>query len=635
MFSGRSAALAAAWLMLGAPPLRGQTGDVPNDSLAMPALSDTTGPLIPDYALPPVTVTAVRLELASILAPTLVELDRWATSDEAAWRSSHLPGTFLKSYGGPGALRSLSVGGGSAAHTAVLLEGIPLNSPQFGGVDLTTIPLQRMGRIAFLPHGGTAIGSSTALSGAINLVPRAITTGALLALGSYGLSRFSAEIASPGGRAGVALGQTLYRGGHGYNYRDQIRQRENNAYQQRHFQGRAEAPAGEFRLTGRAWLAQTVRGVPGPISSPSPDATQEDDWSLVALSADLPGNRSHHRWQLYGQTQGFIYRDPASAIDARHDVTISGAQYLYHRWWPAGMTTLSRLEIRRETLESTAAGSHRRWPWSLGQQVQATYRDDLQLLAALRIAGHGSGRPWTSGDVALRWQPTGVRLIEELALMAARNLRQPTFNDLYWVPGGNPHLTYEQSATAGVRSRWRLGPRMALRLDAYHTAYTDLIEWAPGVGGISHAGNISAAQVTYAPLTLDGSFSGGGTFEVGLNLMLSENQGSSANRGKPLRYNPPFAGHVRFTADGPLGTALVLQGAGSASYVTNYNYPEDKTQPGHWRWDIYLRRHLFVGKLAHVGTLGISNLADADISTVLGYPEPGRTLTLTWQMERR
>ncbi len=640
MFSGRSAVLAAAWLMLCAPPIRGQKEDVPIDSLAMPAPPDTTGPLIPGYTLPPVTVTAVRLELASILAPTLLELDRWATSDEAAWRSSHLPGAFLKSYGGPGALRSLSVGGGAAAHTAVLLEGIPLNSPQFGGVDLSTIPLQRIGRIAFLPHGGTAIGSSTALSGAINLSPRPITTGALLASGSYGLSQFSAELATPAGRAGMALGQAFYRGGYGYNYRGQIRQRENNAYRQRYYQGRAEGLAGRIRFTGRVWLAQTVRGVPGPISSPSPAAIQEDDWSLLAISADLPGSLSHHRGQLYGQTQGFTYRDPAVAIDARHDVTISGAQYLYHRWWPAGLTTLSRLEIRRESLESTAAGSHRRLPWSFSQQVQASYRDDLQLLAALRIAGHGSGRPWTSGDVALRWQPAGIGLIEELALMAARNLRQPTFNDLFWVPGGNPDLTPEQSATAGVRSRWRLGAQLFLRLDAYHTVYTDLIEWSPGPGGIWRPGNISSARVSYAPVTLDGAFSGGGTFELGLNLMRSENLGSGpggsgANRGKSLRYKPPLAGHLRLTADGPLGTDLVLQGAGSAGYVTYYNYPEDETLPGNWRWDIYLRRHLAVGRLAHVVTLGIINLADVDISTVSGYPEPGRTMTLTWQMERR
>ena len=101
------------------------------------------------------------------------------------WATGHLAGSFLKSYGGPGSLQSLSVGGGASAHTMVLMEGIPLNSPQSGGLDLTILPMGLVGRMEYLPHGGSTLYGSAALSGVVHLAPRPPRTGPLLTTGSY------------------------------------------------------------------------------------------------------------------------------------------------------------------------------------------------------------------------------------------------------------------------------------------------------------------------------------------------------------------------------------------------------------------------------------------------------------------
>src|SRR5204863_1866451 len=83
------------------------------------------------------------------------------------------PGVSIHALGGPGQAATLSLRGASADQSVVLLDGIPLQGPGAGAVDLATLPATLLDRV-IISRGvlGAQFGAG-ALGGAAELVPRA------------------------------------------------------------------------------------------------------------------------------------------------------------------------------------------------------------------------------------------------------------------------------------------------------------------------------------------------------------------------------------------------------------------------------------------------------------------------------
>lgn len=65
-----------------------------------------------------------------------------------------------------------------------------------------------------------------------------------------------------------------------------------------------------------------------------------------------------------------------------------------------------------------------------------------------------------------------------LKFNASKNFRVPTFNDLYWSPGGNLDLTPEQSFQVDLGHEFNYQDA-SLKLNTYYIKTTDLIQWQP------------------------------------------------------------------------------------------------------------------------------------------------------------
>jgi len=77
-------------------------------------------------------------------------------------------GVFVKNYG-TGSLSTTSIRGGSAGHTLVLWNGVPLQSPMLGLLDFSLLPLNGSEEILFKPGGNSAIWGSGAIGGVLSL----------------------------------------------------------------------------------------------------------------------------------------------------------------------------------------------------------------------------------------------------------------------------------------------------------------------------------------------------------------------------------------------------------------------------------------------------------------------------------
>ena len=85
---------------------------------------------------------------------TVLELDNFMGEyNTASEILSFSPGVVVRDYGGFGQLKTISIRGSSNDQVVILLDGVRLNSPVGGGVDLSTIPVHYVERYEVLRGG--------------------------------------------------------------------------------------------------------------------------------------------------------------------------------------------------------------------------------------------------------------------------------------------------------------------------------------------------------------------------------------------------------------------------------------------------------------------------------------------------
>ncbi|MCB0466357.1 MAG: TonB-dependent receptor [Aequorivita sp.] len=80
-----------------------------------------------------------------------------------------------------------------------------------------------------------------------------------------------------------------------------------------------------------------------------------------------------------------------------------------------------------------------------------------------------------------------------LRLNGSKNYRVPTFNDLYWYAGGNIDLKPETSYQVELGQEFSIG-KLKADVAAYYISSKDLIKWIPGNGGLWQPANISKTR---------------------------------------------------------------------------------------------------------------------------------------------
>ena len=83
--------------------------------------------------------------------------------------------------------------------------------------------------------------------------------------------------------------------------------------------------------------------------------------------------------------------------------------------------------------------------------------------------------------------------IYALRLNGSKNYRVPTFNDLYWYAGGNYELKPETSYQIELGQEFNFG-MLNIDLAAYYISSENLIKWVPTSGSLWKPSNISSSQ---------------------------------------------------------------------------------------------------------------------------------------------
>lgn len=82
----------------------------------------------------------------------------------------------------------------------------------------------------------------------------------------------------------------------------------------------------------------------------------------------------------------------------------------------------------------------------------------------------------------------------QLKVNSSKNYRIPTFNDLYWQPGGNLNLKPETSYQFDVNNNFKY-KLVNINISTYYTSITNMIRWIPTNAGFWEANNVDEVTI--------------------------------------------------------------------------------------------------------------------------------------------
>lgn len=434
----------------------------------------------------------------------------WEITGQDIYRSSPLLTSALKyntsiylRENGLGMVASPSFRGTSAAQTAVLWNGININSRLNGQTDFNTINAAGYNEITVRGGGGSVVYGSGAIGGTVHLNNRLdfrekFENQVFLQYGSYHTANGRYRLKAARGNWSLSLSLARTSSDNDYEYPDDKGKNHNGqfynnmlnlglAYRMDHrntLRFHSEYFQGErhFSLIRASETRTKYRNL--DLRNLLEWKNQNGDFTSIARLAHL--NESYKYFgnitsenTSFGEAESFIAKyDLEYALSK--NLTLSSALVNTHT-----SGTGSGLENGKRNIFSAAfLMKHRlseKFSYESGLRTEITSTYESPLLFSV------SGKYLFSKFYGLK-------------LNASRNFRIPTFNDLYWISSGQTGLRPETSlqGEVGNQFRWK---NLELNLTAYYIDIRDMIRWIPGNDGVWRPENEDEVR-TYGMETL-------------------------------------------------------------------------------------------------------------------------------------
>ncbi|CAM3495081.1 TonB-dependent receptor [Aequorivita lipolytica] len=396
---------------------------------------------------------------------------------------------------GFGMVASPSFRGTNAAQTAVIWNGININSVFTGQTDFNIISPLNYNEITIRSGGGGVQYGSGAVGGSIHLnntysFEKIDTTEIGLRYGSFSTMGANASTTQTWGDHYLNVGLDFISSKNDYNY---VGKNQENTH-------------GEFlRFSAKINEARKLnRG----IATWNSDYTYNDrnfSGSLNTIGKDAYKDiATRNLWQL--QQKFGLFTSKASVAhlfeqysyypDSEKPYYGGGKANTFIGAFQSEIFLLKKLRIngKLEYTYVTAEGDN------VGENSRKT-------LAAVVLMNHKISEKFNYGinlrkeflndfDNPLLFSADAKWSISKkyaLRLNGSKNYRVPTFNDLFWYAGGNVNLEPETSYQFELGQELSIG-NLKADLAAYYISSEDLIKWIPGNGGLWEPTNIQKTR---------------------------------------------------------------------------------------------------------------------------------------------
>jgi vitamin B12 transporter len=537
-----------------------------------------------------------------------------------------VPGVTVATNGARGKQTSIFLRGADSGQTLVLVDGVRINDPVGGAVDLGGLETDNIERIEVVRGPQSTLYGSDAIGGVVNIITRRGRgrPGARLegAAGNFDTYRAGAGLGGAGRRVSGTAEASRF---------STDNERENDWFDADTLSGRLDADFGDrlsTALTAR-WVDSEV-GVPGSVLFlPPTNGRQENDLLTVGLSADL---RATSMWTqrlsagLTDREQDF--RSPASSSDS--EARTWAVEWVHTVAPTDALSLLAGAEYRVEDGEfANSQGTDidaTLYTRALFAQAQVTpLRDRLFLQAGARLDDATRIDEEVSPRVAaaLLVPETGTRLHGSWG----KGIKSPSLLDLFFPPvdfgfgpafGGDPNLKPERSTgwDVGVGQRL-LGRRIETDVTFFRNDFEDLI--APAQTFPFNFANVSKAH-SYGVET---SFAAYPADWIDLGATYTYTEARDDVDQTQLLNRPRNQGSASVTAR-PTGAASVTLSGLYVGKRRNLLATDAGYNGGYFRLDASATYRLPFGRRIAAELFGrVENLLDREYADVAGFPALG------------
>lgn len=382
---------------------------------------------------------------------------------------------------GPGGASSVAFRGTTASQTAVVWNGININSQFLGQADFNAFNTLVFNNISVKSGGGSSIYGSSAIGGSIHLNNKLVFTDKfenelLTRYGSFNTYdiNFQSQLASE--KYSLQLSLAHSASDNDYEWIGKNRKNLNGQYESSSF----SASAG-YRINDKNTLKLYSNLFSGErhfslvLPSETPTKYQNFDFrNLLEWSSYL--NRFTSRVKLAHLLEEYEYY-PDIANDY---YTFGKVESLIVKYDLAYSTTNKiKLNTVVDYTQNKGYGSDLRYgKRQIGSgsiMMKHLVTDSfLYEVAARKEVTDMYDSPFLY-SVGTSYAPARFYTVK---VNASKNFRIPTFNDLYWVTGGNPELKPETSYQAELTHEFIFGG-LTVTLTGYYNQIEDMLRWVP------------------------------------------------------------------------------------------------------------------------------------------------------------
>ncbi len=405
-------------------------------------------------------------------------------------------GWFIKSYG-PSQLATTGIRGSSASQSPVLWNGFNLQSPMNSTLDLSLVPSMLFESVELTAGGGTDLFGSGAIGGTLRLEQntgksRGFSGRATAGLGSFGRYELAASAANNDKSYGWNVKPYYVQAENNFPFHNStlpgnpIQYQQNASLNNLGLMHGGWWKAGNYaRMEYQSWIQSTRRGLAPTLLQSSSRERQEDAAWRQSLSYSRKKGNSHLLIRGAWLQEELLYANPSAKYtslnkarsiiqETEYSFTSGKIHYLlgYNNTWQSAASSgynSASPQMWRPALFGALAGHWRkaRTKWKLSGRQEWANRRAAPFCLNLGLE--------QSPDSHWTWHG-----------QISRVYRQPNFNDLYWVPGGNPGIRPENGFTSelGVRYQRNVSTQHILdfQVNTWYNKISNWIQWTPENG---------------------------------------------------------------------------------------------------------------------------------------------------------
>lgn len=382
---------------------------------------------------------------------------------------------------GLGMVSSPSFRGTTAQQTAVVWNGINVNSQLNGLTDFNTINTRDFSSIAVRAGGGSVIYGSSAIGGSIHLnnnisFSDTIANSLYTNYGSYNTYGVNYNAKASTKKTSVDFSITHNSSDNDYEYPNTNARNENGQY----YNLSTNLALG-FKLNENNilrlynYIYDSERHFSGTVSAPSLSKYRDRNSRSMAewlgtygrFTSKLKAALLTEHYKYYARITNPNYTfGKVNTLIGRYDIAYQAAKNI-------------KLNVIADVTHNDGNGSDieeaARTVTSFSFLMQHDVTTRLYYEAGLRreiTNAYDSPVLFSAG--------AGYRVADfySVKLNASRNFRIPTFNDLYWVGSGNPDLKPESSYQAEIGNEFTFNT-IKLFLTGYYIKLRDMLRWIP------------------------------------------------------------------------------------------------------------------------------------------------------------